>query len=571
MAAAATQQLPERVIKSELAQYARRRDTTGPYADNLDLDVLIVGAGFSGIYLLYEMRKQGYNTTLYDAGTGFGGTWRWNCYPGARVDSPVPIYQLAIPEVYNTWSFTTNYPDWQELQAYFDYVDKVCDLSKDTAFETVVTSAEFDEQAGKWTVKTADGRTAKTRFLIIAAGFASKRYIPDYKSMDNFKGVVHHSSFWPPEDVDVKGKRVAVVGTGASGVQIAQEWGPQVEHLTLFQRTPNLALPMGKRPMSKEEQDGLRPYYKEMLDLRERCFAGFTYDFAEHDTFDHTPEEREAFFESLWKRAGFALWLGGYKDYLFEMKANREAYNFWAKKQRQRIKNPAKRDLLCPLEPPHAFGIKRPCLEQNYYEVLDQDNVDIVDISEKGGNQIVEFTETGIKTADGKVHEVDVVALATGFDITTGGMTSMGLKSVNGTYLKDEWKASANTYLGTTISGYPNMFHVYGPHGPTLLSNGPSSVEIQGRWIRDAINLINKQGLKSINATPEATNAWKQRINDLSNKTLMPTTRSTYMGGSVPGKAFEQVNYAGGVDKYRGEIREVLKDWRGFKTVPLTA
>ena len=214
---------------------------------------------------------------------------------------------------------------------------------------------------------------------------------------------------------------------------------------------------------------------------------------------------------------------------------------------------------------------ERPCLEQNYYEVLDQDNVDIVDISEKGGNQIVEFTETGIKTADGKVHEVDVVALATGFDITTGGMTSMGLKSVNGTYLKDEWKASANTYLGTTISGYPNMFHLYGPHGPTLLSNGPSSVEIQGRWIRDAINLINKQGLKSINATPEATKEWKQRINDLSNATLMPTTRSTYMGGSVPGKAFEQVNYAGGVDKYRGEIREVLKDWRGFQTVPLTA
>ena len=319
---------------------------------------------------------------------------RWNCYPGARVDSPVPIYQLSIPEVYNTWSFTTNYPDWRELQAYFDHVDKVCDLSKDTAFETVVTSAEFDEQAGKWTVKTADGRTAKTRFLIIAAGFAAKLYIPDYKGIDKFKGVIHHSSFWPPEDVDVKGKRVAVIGTGmctprstafhreaiptqillfsniltknlkpgASGVQIAQEWGPQVERMTVFMRTPNLALPMGKRPMSKEEQDGLKPLYPEILELRERCFAGFTYDFAEIDTFDHTPEQREAFFEALWKRAGFSLWLGGYRDYFFDMKANREAYNFWAKKQRQRIKNPAKRDLLCPLEPPHAFGISESSL-----------------------------------------------------------------------------------------------------------------------------------------------------------------------------------------------------------------
>jgi hypothetical protein len=199
--------------------------------------------------------------------------------------------------------------------------------------------------------------------------------------------------------------------------------------------------------------------------------------------------------------------------------------------------------------------------------VLDRDNVDIVDISTKGGNEIVEFTETGIKTKDGEHHEVDVVALATGFDITTGGMTNMGLKSINGTYLKDEWKSSANTYLGTTISGYPNMFHVYGPHGPTLLSNGPSSVEVQGRWIRDAINLINRQGLKSINATLEATKEWKKRINDLSNATLMPTTRSTYMGGSVPGKAFEQVNYAGGVNQYKTEIRTALTDWKGFQTV----
>jgi hypothetical protein len=199
--------------------------------------------------------------------------------------------------------------------------------------------------------------------------------------------------------------------------------------------------------------------------------------------------------------------------------------------------------------------------------VLDQDNVDIVDISVKNGNEIVEFTESGIKTKDGKVHEVDVVALATGFDITTGGMTNMGLKSINGTYLKDEWKASANTYLGTTISGYPNMFHLYGPHGPTLLSNGPSSVEVQGRWIRDAINLITRQGLKSINATPEATKEWKKRINELSDVTLLPTTRSTYMGGSVPGKAFEQVNYAGGVSQYKTEIRKVLTDWSGFQTV----
>lgn len=366
--------IPERVLKTELHQYGRRRRTDGPYADNLELDVLVVGAGFAGTFLLYEMRKAGYKTVLYDAGLGFGGTWyeirptsidfandrrRWNCYPGARVDSPVPIYAHSWPEVWKTWTWTTNYPDWRELQAYFDHVDKVCELSKDSAFETVVSSCEFNEETARWTVKTSDGRTATTRFLIIAAGFAAKRYVPDYKGIEKFKGEVHHSSFWPPEDVDVKGKRVAVVGTGASGVQIAQEWGPQVEHLSLFQRTPNLALPMGRREMSKEEQDALKPSYPEIFDLRERCFAGFTYDFSENNTFDHTPQQREAFFQQLWDTKGFTLWLAGYQDYLFDMKANREAYNFWAKKQRARITDPVKRDLLCPLEPPHAFGISK--------------------------------------------------------------------------------------------------------------------------------------------------------------------------------------------------------------------
>jgi cation diffusion facilitator CzcD-associated flavoprotein CzcO len=321
--------------------------------------------------------------------------------------------------VYKTWTWTTNYPDWHELQAYFDHVDKVCELSKDCAFGSVVTSSEFDTEAGKWTVQTADGRTAKCRFLIIAAGFAAKRYIPDYPSMDKFKGVMHHSSFWPTEGVDARGQKVAVIGTGASGVQIIQEWGPQVEHLTVFQRTPNLALPMGKRDLTKKEQEDLYPVYDELLRMREKNFAGFTYDFAERNTFEDSPEEREALYESLWKKAGFGLWLGSHKDYLFDMKANRCVYDFWRKKQMTRIRDPAKREVLCPEEPPHAFGVKRPCLEQYYYEVLDRDNVTIVDISEKSGNNIAEFTETGIRTTDGKEYELDIIALATGFDIVS--------------------------------------------------------------------------------------------------------------------------------------------------------
>lgn len=551
----------------DLWEYGKRIRNDGPYADDLDIDVLIVGAGFGGTSLLYEMRKAGYKTVVYEAGTSFGGTWRWNVYPGARVDSPVPIYELSIPEVYNTWHWTTNYPDWRELQAYFDHCDKVLNLSKDCSFQTVVTGAEFDTNEGKWNVTTADGRHAKARFLVCATGFAAKRYIPEFPGIENFKGIIHHSSFWPIEGVDVKDKRVAVVGTGASGVQMIQEIGPQAKKLTVFQRTPNLALPMGRRDMTKEEQDRLKPYYQNIMEYREKCFAGFDYDFCERNTFDDTPEERQAFFEGLWKRAGFTLWLGGYKDYLFNADANREAYNFWCSKQRARVKDPKKKDLLCPVEMPHFFGIKRPCLEQNYYEVLDRDNVEIVDIGDKSGNAIQEITEKGIKTTDGKEYEFDVIGLATGFDVVSGGMTNMGLKSIHGTYLKDEWKEGAAAYLGTTVSGYPNLFHVYGPQAPTLLSNGPSTAEIQSRWIRDAIKQINRQGLKYVNPTPDAQAAWKKEVNDLTNITLFPTVRSTYMGGSLPGKKKEPMCFAGGVGRFHDEIRAALTGWKGFETV----
>ncbi|KAL3420368.1 steroid monooxygenase (HK97 family phage prohead protease) [Phlyctema vagabunda] len=493
---------------------------------------------------------------------------RFNCYPGARVDSETPLYQLNIPEVYETWTFSTNYPEWKEIQAYFDHVDKVLGLRKDTAFETVVVSAVFDEKVGRWTVKTADGRTATAKFFIGAAGFAAKRYVPEYKGLDKFKGTIHHSSFWPAEDVDVQGKKVIVVGTGASGVQISQEWGPKVKEMNVFMRTPNLALPMRRRPMSVEEQKALLPSYPAIFELREHCFAGWLYEWVERNTFDDSPEEREAVFESLWKRGGFAFWLGNYKDSLFNGLANREAYNFWAKKQRQRITNPVKRDLLCPLEPPHPFGVKRPCLEQNFYEVLDQDNVNIVDISAASGNSILEFTETGIKTTDGKHYEADVIALATGFETANGSLPNMGLQSIHGTTLEEDWKASTTAYLGVTISGYPNFFYTYGPQAPGLLANGPTAVEVQGRWIRDCIQMITRQGLKYINPEKQAELGWKDRVNAVGATSLFPEVKSsTYMGGNVPGRAREMVFYGDGIRKYREEIRDTLTGWTGFQTV----
>ncbi|KAL2441727.1 FAD-binding monooxygenase acrE [Exophiala dermatitidis] len=552
-------------IKTELREYAKRRATTGPYADNLEVDALVVGGGFGGVFCFYELRKAGYNTVIYEAGNDLGGTWRWNCYPGAMVDSEIPEYQLSIPETYKDWTWPSNYPTYQDLRAYFDHCDKVLDIKSHTAFDSVVVEAQFNTDEGRWHVQTADGRMAKAKFFVVAAGFAAKRYVPDeFVGIEKFKGVAHHSSFWPDLNIDVSNKKCCVIGTGASGVQITQAWGPKAGHLKVFQRTPNLAVPMRKRALTAEEQNAIKPVYPELFSLREKCFGGFLYTFSERGTFEDTPEEREAFYRKLWEDGGFRFWLGNYKDYLFDRKANREAYNFWAKNVRCRIGDPKQRELLAPLEPPHPFGVKRPCLEFNYYEQFNRENVEVVNIK---NNPIKEFTETGIRLQDGSHHEFDVVCIATGFDITTGGMTAMGLRNINGTYLRDEWKKAAYTYLGTTISGYPNMFHLYGPHGPTLLSNGPTSVEVQGRWIVDAIKQIDRQGLKYINPTDEASKEWKKKINELSDKSLFPTTKSTYMGGSMPGKAFEQVNYAGGLPAYAEDIRAVLPDFVGFEKV----
>ncbi|KAF7122866.1 hypothetical protein CNMCM5793_000976 [Aspergillus hiratsukae] len=529
-------------IRKELSEYVSRRGTTGPYADNLNVDVLIVGAGFGGMYCLYEMRKL-----------------------GAAVDSEVPEYQYSIPETWKDWTWSTNYPNYEELRRYFDHVDQVLQVKKDCAFNSVVVEARFNTDEGGWRVKTADGRMASSKYLIIAAGFSAKRYIPEWPGMDEFKGIVHHSSFWPGDHIiDVRGKRCAVIGTGASGVQVTQPWGPKASSLKVFQRTPNLAIPMRKRSLSAQSQQETKALYPELFSLRETCFAGFLYTFSEKSLWEDNEAEREAFLEKLWTEGGFHYWVANYRDYLFDAEANRLVYDFWCKTVRQRIGDPKARELLAPRELPHYFGVKRPCLEETYFEQFNRENVEVVDIK---NNPIVGFTETGIKLEDGSVHEVDVVCVATGFDVTTGGMTNMGLTSIHGTTLKDEWKEGTYTYLGLTVSGYPNMFHLYGPHGPTLLSNGPTTVEVQGRWIADAVKQIERQGIKYVDPLPESAHAWKKRINELSDISLLPTTKSTYMGGSTPGKVFEQGNYAGGIPKYMAEIRAALPKFEGFDIV----
>lgn len=279
-----------------------------------------------------------------------------------------------------------------------------------------MVGAQFNKKTQKWDIHTEDGRTAHSRIFINAIGFAAKRHFPDWKGLDSFKGEMHHSSFWPQSGVDMKGKRVAVIGTGSTGIQLAQEAAKDASSVTVFQRTPNLCLPMRQRKLTKEEQN--KAEYPEIYRNRLTTFAGFSYDFVEKNTFDDNDEEREAFYQELWDEGGFKYWLATYKDMLFDKKANDQAYNFWVKKTRERITDPEKRDILAPLKAPHAWGTKRPSLEQNFYEMLDRPENFVVDVK---NNPIVEVKENGILTSDGKFREFDIIALATGFDSVTGG------------------------------------------------------------------------------------------------------------------------------------------------------
>ncbi|KAF2735081.1 cyclopentanone 1,2-monooxygenase [Polyplosphaeria fusca] len=534
------------------------------YVDNLETEVLIVGAGFGGIYLMHKLRQLGFKCKIFEAGKELGGIWHWNCYPGARVDTQIPIYEYSIPEVYKDWTWSQRYPGFAELRKYFEHVDKTLDIKKDVAFETRVVGAQYDKPSGKWVVNTEDGRTARSKYFLLATGFAAKRHFPDWMGMDKFKGEIHHSSFWPDAGVNVKGKRVAVVGTGSTGVQIAQETAKDAASVTVFQRTPNLALPMQQQGITEEEQEQRKAQYPEIYKNRMKTFAGFQYDFVQRNTFDDSPEEREAFYEERFKKGGFEFWLANYKDLLFEKDANREAYNFWAKKTRARISDARKRDILAPLDPPHAFGTKRPSLEQNYYEMLDKPENDVVDIK---ATPIVEVTDSGIKTEDSKLREFDVIALATGFDSVTGGMKNMGLRDIDGVDLSEKWKMGTWSYLGMTCSGYPNMFFLYGAQGPTAFSNGPSCVECQGDWIVDTMKALKEQDINYIDATKEAEEEWRRKVTELSDKTLFPGTSSWYMGANIPGKPREQLNYAGGIPLYEKECREALDNgFVGFVT-----
>lgn len=447
------------------------------------------------------------------------------------MDSQYPIYALSIPEVYKGFRWTEEYPGHEELRDYFAHVDNVLHISKDTIFGQRVTQANFDASQNKWLVRCESGLQISTRFFLPCMGFAARRHFPDWPGLNDFNGTICHSSFWPKEGIDVRGKRIAVVGTGATGIQIAQTTARDCDHLTVFQRTPNLCLPMRQTKISPERAEKDMADLPEILNKRYDLYAGFLYQSQPIKTFDHSAEEREAFLQNLWDIGGFRMLANNYSDMLADRTANLEAYNFWVKRTRARISDPTKRELLAPETPPHPFGGKRMSLEQDFYEQMDKPHVDIVNVRE---NPVDHVLSEGIVTADGKLRKFDVIAIATGFDSFTGGLKDINITGLNDTKLNDKWERGTYTYLGMTVADFPNFFFLYGPQAPTAYANGPSITEPQGEWVTDVLKRLRAADKTRINATKEAELDWKGQVNTLHKRTLRNEVDSWYMGKCRP-------------------------------------
>lgn len=526
-----------------------------------EFDVLVVGAGFAGLYQLDRLRKLGFSVRVFEAGADIGGIWYWNCYPGARVDTYGPIYQYSREDLWREWNYSELYPSWEEVREYFHYVDKKLDLSRDIRFNTRVSAAEFDEDRNQWIIQADDGSVVRARFFVLCTGFGSKPYIPALEGLESFGGKWHHTAKWPQEGLDFTGKRVGVIGTGASGVQVIQEASRHAAHLTVFQRTPNLALPMRQKKLDEETSRRMKEDYPARFRRRGEVFGGFDFDFMPKSALEVSPEERLATYEDLWAKGGFYSWIGTFNDVLMNEEANRTAYAFWRDKTRARIKDPAVADKLAPMDPPHPFGVKRPSLEQYYYEVFNQDNVTLVDLRK---SPIERITPKGVKTKNGE-HELDILVMATGFDAVTGGLTSIDIRGTQGVTLKDKWAKGARAHLGMASAGFPNLLYIYGPQSPSAFCNGPTCAELQGELVVECLEYLRQRGLTRIEATTVAEESWRDYSIELSQAGLFTQADSWYMGANVPGKPREMLAYTGGLPAYLQKCKECAeKGYEGF-------
>ena len=525
------------------------------------LDVVVVGAGFGGLYALHRLRGLGLSVQVYEAGSGVGGTWFWNRYPGARCDVESLEYSYSFsPQLEQEWDWSERYAPQPEILRYINHVADRFDLRRDIQFDTRVTTAAFDDASGRWRLTTDRGDDVSARFCVMATGCLSAVTTPDIEGLSSFRGNWFHTGQWPHEGVDFSGQRVGVVGTGSSGIQSIPVIARQASHLVVFQRTPNFSLPARNEPLAPDAQAEVKAGYGALRDAARGSFSAIAVSAPTELALEVEPAERRRRYEAAWARGGLMSMTTTFRDLILDKAANDTAAEFIRSKIREIVVDPDVARVLTPTD--HPFATKRPCLDTGYFETFNRDNVTLVDLRQ---TPITEIVAAGIRTTEG-VHELDTIVFATGFDAMTGPLLRVDIRGRGDRPLSDKWSAGPRTYLGIATAGFPNLFILTGPGSPSVLSNMVMAIEQHVDWIADCLSFLGANGLGTIEASVEAEDAWVDHVNQLASATLFPRANSWYMGANVPGKPRVFLPYVGGFPQYRSTCDDVAADgYRGFR------
>ena len=526
-----------------------------------DVDVVVVGAGFAGLYLLHRLRALGFSAHAFEAGSDVGGTWYWNRYPGARCDAESLAYSYSFsPELEQEWEWTERYAGQPEILRYLNHVADRFDLRRDISLRTRVTAATFDERILRWRVRTDAGDELSAQFCVMATGCLSAPKTPDLPGLGDFAGRVLETARWPHEAVDFTGRRVGVIGTGSTGIQLIPVVAETAGQLTVFQRTPNFSIPARNRPLEPGEVDAFKAHYDQFRARQRTSPSGTPLDAPPtQSVLEVERADLTAMLERLWANGGLTPILSAYTDLMTNAEANEIVAEFIRAKIRATVRDPATAAALCPHD--HPFGTKRPCLDTNYYETYNRPNVVLVDLRT---DPIVAITEGGVRTEHAETPLDDLV-LATGFDAITGALLSIDVRGRGGTRLADRWAAGPRTYLGLGVAGFPNLFTVTGPGSPSVLSTMTVSIEQHVEWITDCLVALRDEGQATIEAEPDAEDAWVAHVNDLAAQKLYDRANSWYLGANVVGKPRVFMPYTGGVGTYRAVCDAVAANgYEGF-------
>jgi cyclohexanone monooxygenase len=523
-------------------------------------DVVVVGAGFAGMYMLHRLRGLGLSARVFEQGDGVGGTWYWNRYPGARCDVESMQYSYSFSdELQQEWDWSERYAPQPEILKYANHVADRFDLRPDIQFNTRVERAVFDEDADRWSVTTSDGDTVTAKFVVLATGCLSNARMPDIKGLADFRGKVYHTGNWPHEPVDFTGLRVGVIGTGSSAIQSVPVIAEQAEHLTVFQRTANFSIPARNAPLSAEERDKFRQNYPEIRRFaREEARNGIYTELPDRGALDDGDNERRSKYEARWQRGGLTF-MSIYNNLALDKAANETAAEFVRGKIAEIVKDPDTARLLQPNS--HPIGTKRICIDTDYFATFNRPNVTLVDIKSNPIEAILPHTVR----AGAKDYAIDALVLATGFDAMTGSVAKIDIKGRNGQTLNQKWAEGPRTYLGLMSAGFPNLFVITGPGSPSVLSNMIVSIEQHVDWIADCLAYMRANRCEVMEATKEAEDNWVAHVNEVAYTTLYPQANSWYMGANIPGKPRIFMPYIGGVGPYRQICNDVAaKDYEGF-------